>query len=124
MHAFENISQEVPQVAHERGLTVRAVILGIGIVIFINLWVTYAETVVHASRLSLSFFQLPLLFIFLILLCMVNPLLKRIGFASPFSPSELLTIIAIGMVGAVVPTSGVAGFLICVISVPFYFATP
>jgi hypothetical protein len=33
-------------------------------------------------------------------------------------------IIAIGMVGAVVPASGVTGFLMGVISVPFYFATP
>ncbi|MDP6561181.1 MAG: hypothetical protein QF619_13865, partial [Candidatus Binatia bacterium] len=108
----------------ERGLTLRAAALGIGIVVFINLWVTYAETVVHASRLSLSFFQLPLLFIFLILLGVVNPLVKRLGILRPLSPSELLTIIAIGMVGAVVPASGVAGFLMGVISVPYYFATP
>ncbi|MCZ6636003.1 MAG: hypothetical protein O7G87_21610 [bacterium] len=108
----------------ERGLTLRAAALGIGIVVFINLWVTYAETVVHASRLSLSFFQLPLLFIFLILLGVVNPLVKRLGILRPLSPSELLTIIAIGMVGAVVPASGIAGFLMGVISVPYYFATP
>lgn len=124
MSAFQSPKKEHEQPAPDRGLTLRSVILGIGIVIFINLWVTYAETVVHASRLSLSFFQLPLLFIFLILLCIINPLLKRIGIISPLSSSELLTIIAIGMVGAVVPASGVTGFLMGIISVPFYFATP
>ena len=35
----------------ERGITFRSVGLGVLIVIAINLWVTYAETVVHASRL-------------------------------------------------------------------------
>lgn len=102
----------------------RAAILSIAIVIFINLWVTYAETVVHSSRLSLSFFQLPLLFIFIVLLGLINPVLKRFPLIRPFSPSELLVIVAVGMVGAVVPASGVAGFMMGIISVPFYFATP
>lgn len=98
--------------------------MGLATVVFINLWVTYAETVLHTSRLSLSFFQLPLLFVFLVLLGVVNPLLKRTGLIRPLAQPELLAIIAIGMVGAVVPASGVAGFLIGVISVPIYFATP
>lgn len=33
----------------EKGLTVRSVGIALGAVVFINLWVTYAETVVHAS---------------------------------------------------------------------------
>lgn len=106
------------------GLTYRAILLGIGIVVFINLWVTYAETVVQSSRLNLSFFQLPLFFIFLFLLGCVNPILTRFRIAKPLSATELLAIVAIGLVGAVVPGSGVAGFLMGIISTPFYFATP
>ena len=108
----------------ERGFSFRSVGLGITVVIFINLWVTYAETVIHASRLSLSFLQLPLLFVFFILSNVVNPALNWLRWIPPFSSSELLTILAIGMVGAVVPASGVSGFLMGVISVPYYFATP
>jgi len=106
------------------GLTLRAAGLGIAIVVVINLWVTYAETVLHTSRLSLSFFQLPLFFVFVILLGIVNPLLTRTAWLRPLTSPEILTVIAIGMVGCVVPASGVTGFLMGVISVPFYFATP
>ena len=108
----------------EKGLTVRSVGLALGAVIFINLWVTYAETVVHASRLNLSFFQLTLMAVFVLLVAAVNPILKIMGSHRAFSPSELLAIAAIGMVGCVVPASGVTGFLIGVISTPIYFATP
>ena len=83
----------------ERGLTFRSVGLGLGIVVFINLWVTYAETVVHSSRLNLSYFQLTLMAVFLILVAVVNPFLKMCSPRIAFSPSELLAIVAIGMVG-------------------------
>ena len=108
----------------ERGLSFRSVGIGIAAVVFINLWVTYAETVVRTSRLNLSFFQLTLLSIFIVLVCAVNPLLKRILGRPALTSSELLVIVAIGMVGSVVPTSGITGFLVGVIASPIYFATP
>lgn len=107
-----------------RGITLRSVALGIGIVIFINLWVTYAETVVKTSRLNLSVFQITLLAVFIILIGVVNPLIKSVNRRHAFAPAELLSVVAIGIVGCVVPTSGITGFLIGVISTPFYFATP
>ncbi len=123
----EQIAIQAPPEADstsERGITFRSVALGLSIVILINLWVTYAEAVVHASRLNLSFFQITLLALFLVLVGVVNPLLKLWGRRFAFAPSELLVIVVIGMVGSVVPTSGVTGFLMGVISTPIYFATP
>ncbi|MDP6776351.1 MAG: hypothetical protein QGI83_06270, partial [Candidatus Latescibacteria bacterium] len=108
----------------ERGLSFRSVGIGIATVVFINLWVTYAETVVRTSRLNLSFFQLTLLSIFIVLVCAVNPFFKRILGRPALSASELLVIVAIGMVGSVVPTSGITGFLVGVTASPIYFATP
>ena len=116
--------QSDPTSEHARGITLRSVALGIGIVIFINLWVTYAETVVKTSRLNLSVFQITLLAIFIILIGVVNPLIKSVNRRYAFAPAELLSVVAIGIVGCVVPTSGITGFLIGVISTPFYFATP
>ena len=111
-------------VTSERGLTLRAVGVGIAAVVLINLWVTYAETVVRTSRLNLSFFQLTLLAIFIVLVCAINPVYRRFVGRAALSPSELLVIVAIGMVGSVVPTSGVTGFLVGVTASPMYFATP
>ncbi|MFT5368730.1 MAG: hypothetical protein ACI8V2_003697 [Candidatus Latescibacterota bacterium] len=108
----------------ERGVTFRSVATGLSIVVFVNVWVTYAETVVHASRLNLSVLQLALLAVFLVLVAGVNPIGKWLFGRAIFYPSELLAIVAIGLVGCAVPASGVTGFLIGVISSPFYFATP
>ena len=106
----------------ERGVTVRSVALGIGVVAFINLWVTYAETVVKTSRLNLSVFQITLLAVFIVLVGGLNPLIKSVNRRFALAPGELLAVVAIGIVGCVVPASGVTGFLIGVISTPFYFA--
>ena len=79
--------QSDPTSEHARGITLRSVALGIGIVIFINLWVTYAETVVKTSRLNLSVFQITLLAIFIILIGVVNPLIKSINRSYDFAPA-------------------------------------
>ena len=112
------------RLSEERGITVRSVVLGLGAVIFINVWVTHSETVVHSTRLNLSVFQLPLLAVFVVLVGVVNPVVKRLERRFALSPSELLVVVAIGIVGAVVPTTGVTGFLIGILSSPVYFATP
>jgi len=116
----------------DRGLTLRASALGVIVVVFINLWVTYAENVVHASRLNLSYFQITLLAVLIALVGGINPLLGWAGRRSggrypwmgPLSHGELLVVAAVGIVGATVPTSGVTGFLLGVIASPFYFASP
>ncbi|MSS72034.1 MAG: hypothetical protein EXS64_11155 [Candidatus Latescibacteria bacterium] len=116
----------------DRGLTLRASALGVIGVVFINLWVTYAENVVHASRLNLSYFQITLLAVLIALVGGINPMLgwagRRTGgrypWIAPLSQGELLVVVAVGIVGGVVPTSGVTGFLLGVIASPFYFASP
>ena len=122
----ENLLPLSPEVEplEERGLTFRSIALGITVVVLINFWATYAETVVKSSRLNLSVLQITLLAVFVVLVSIVNPILKTAGRRFAFSQGELLVIIAIGMVGSTVPTSGVTGFLIGVISTPYYFATP
>jgi hypothetical protein len=107
-----------------QGVTNKSVTTGLFVVVFINLWVTYSETVVHASRLNLSVFQLTLMAVFLGIILIVNPLLKKWSPHKAYRPPELMAVVAIGMVGCVVPASGITGFLIGVISTPFYFATP
>ena len=70
----------------DRGVTFRAVALGLSIVILTNLWVTYAEAVVKSTRLNLAYFQLPLLALFVLLVGFLNPLLKLYRQRLAFSP--------------------------------------
>lgn len=116
-------AKETPNQAPQ-GVTPKSIATGLFVVVFINLWVTYAETVVHASRLSLSVFQLTLMAVFVVLIFAINPQLKQWFPRFTFTRPELMAIVAIGMVGCVVPASGITGFLVGVISTPFYFATP
>ena len=117
-------SEPAPEPFAVRGITLRSAAVGVGIVILVNLWVVYAETIVRCTRLNLQTLQLTLLSLFVLLVGFVNPLLKLIHRRLSFSSSELLVVVAIGMVGSVVPTTGVSGFLLGVISSPFYFDTP
>ena len=115
--------EHVSQVS-ERGVTLRAVTLGLSIVVMINLWVTYSVTIAGSSRLNLNYFQLTLLFCFILLVAVVNPIFKLIRRGFAFSPSELLAIVAIGIVGSVTPASGITGFFLGIIGSPFYYAAP
>ncbi|MEW6360097.1 MAG: DUF6785 family protein [Planctomycetota bacterium] len=107
-----------------KGLTVRSFILGLIIISFVNIWVAYSEYIVHASRMNLSHFPLALFVVFLVTVAPVNFALKLFGRDRALSPSELMVIVAMGLVGAAVPASGLTGFFLGVIAAPFYFASP
>ena len=110
--------------ARERGLTARSVVLGVLIICAVNVWIAYSEYIVHASRMNLSHFPLALLVAFLITLVPLNWGLKLISPRAGFSPSELMAVLAMGLVGAAVPASGLTGFFLGVIATPFYYASP
>ena len=110
---------------HEsRGLTIRSVLLGLVIISSVNIWIAYSEYIVHASRMNLSHFPLALFVVFLLTVIPVNFVLRLFGRRYALSPSELMVIVAMGLVGAAVPASGLTGFFLGVISAPFYFASP
>lgn len=105
-----------------KGLTLRAVGLGLLIVVFIDVWATYVEMYSRASRLTMDHFPLALFAVLLVLLSF-NSVLRKFRL-SELSRSELLVILAIGFVGAKMPVDGVAGYLLGTISSFHYFATP
>ena len=88
-----------------------------------NFWVTYAEYVVQASRMNISHFPVALFASFFVL-AVTAALLRRYGTRFQLTASDLAVVLAMGMVGAMVPTSGLMGFFLGVIATPFYFATP
>ena len=54
----------------------------------------------------------------------LNPLLKWIYPGYMLSRSELLTVVAMGLIGAHIPGSGLLGFFLGVLAAPYYFASP
>jgi len=118
------VVEERPDKSREPGgVSVRAVGVGTLLVVWVNFWVTYAEYVVHASRMNISHFPVALFASFFVLAVSVA-LLRRYGRRFQLTASDLAVVLAMGMVGAMVPTSGLMGFFLGVIATPFYFATP
>ncbi|MDA0709448.1 MAG: hypothetical protein O3B73_04475 [bacterium] len=104
------------------GITLRAVATGLVIVLVIAVWATYVELSARSSRLTMGHFPLALFALLLVVLG-ANHLLPRLR-VSALSPAELLVIVSMGLVGAVIPVDGIAGYLLGIISSFYYFATP
>jgi len=108
-------SQPAPDSAPS-GITLRAVLVGLLVVLFITAWATHAEMYVRSSRLTLAHFPLSLFAVLLALLA-ANRWLR-------LSSRELLVVLSMGLVGAIVPVEGVVGFMLGIISSFHYFASP
>ena len=104
------------------GVTLRAVVLGLLVVIIVAIWATYVELYTRSSRLTMGHFPLAL-FALLLLLLAVNPVLQKLRLTI-LSPHELLVVVSMGLVGAVMPVDGIVGYLLGIISSFSYFATP
>lgn len=116
----------LPEVAENicpdpQGVRPRAIWAGGLLVAWINFWTTYAEYVVHASRMNISHYPVAL-FISYFVLAVSVPLLRHFASWLVLSSADLAVILAMGFVGAMVPTSGLMGFLLGIIATPFYFA--
>ncbi len=97
-------------------VTVKSVLVGLFVVVFITIWSTHTEMYVRASRLTLAHFPLAL-FAVLLGLLVLNRWLH-------LSSRELLVVLAMGLVGSIMPVEGVVGFLVGIISSFYYFASP
>ena len=104
-------------------ITFRAIVLGLLLALGVNFWISTSEYVIHASRMQLSHFPLALFAAYL-LIVLSNGALRRLAPARALRKAELLAILAMGFVGAAIPTSGITGFLMGIIASVYYFATP
>ena len=101
----------------------RGVLVGCAFVVWINLWISYAEYVVHASRMNISHYPVAMFISYFILAASV-PLARKCSRYLDLTSGDMAIVLAMGMVGAMVPTSGLMGFFLGIIATPFYFATP
>lgn len=107
-----------------RGLTPRALLLGIALVVFVNLAAPYSLHVIHSSLLASDYMPLGALFPFFLVVAVLNVLLKRLDPGYALHPSELVVVFIMALVGSSIPTYGLSGYLISVISAPYFFASP
>lgn len=92
-------------------------------VVVIALMTPYNEMLVKGSRLGLSSLTPAAFFLFFLLVLLINPLLRRTIPLAALNKPELLIIFAMMMVATAIPTRGVTGVMLSMISGPHYYAT-
>ena len=107
-----------------RGVTARAVLLGLVLVCAEVAVITFSEPVARSSSMNVSHFPVGFFMWFVVVVLGLNPLLKWIYPGYMLSRSELLTVVAMGLIGAHIPGSGLLGFFLGVLAAPYYFASP
>ncbi|MEE2753116.1 MAG: DUF6785 family protein [Candidatus Latescibacterota bacterium] len=107
-----------------RSIRRSALITGFALVIFIAIMTPYNEMLVRGSRLGLSSLTPAAFFLFFILSLFINPVLGQVGKSWSFTKPELLLIFSMMMVATAIPTRGVTGPLLSMISGPHYYASP
>ena len=126
------MSWSAPEVAVEEvsapqsrlGVTRRSILLGLLLVCAEVAVITFSEPVVRSSQMNISHFPVGFFMWFVAVVLFLNPLLKRVGVRYGLSSSELFAIVAVGLMGAHVPNSGLVGFFLGMLAAPYYFASP
>lgn len=104
------------------GVTPRAVLLGLVLVVGLDVLAIYVRYVLHASLMSYSHIPMAMLIVFVLMMVGGAVVSRLTGVV--LSSSEWHTILAMGLVGAAIPVYGLSGYLIGYMAAPFYFATP
>ena len=106
------------------GCSARALVLGAVLCALIALGVPYGGLVVQGTRLGLSSLAPAAFFLLFLLLVVVQPLLRLLRRGWALSAGELAVIFIMMAVATAIPTRGVIGALLPMVSGAHYYATP
>ena len=106
------------------GVSARAILLGGMLSALIAVGIPYGSMVIQGSRLGLSSATPAAFFLFFILLLTLHLALGAIRRSWALSRGEWLTVFAMMMVATAIPTRGVVGMLLPMVTGTFYYATP
>ncbi|MBT5833148.1 MAG: hypothetical protein HOH77_23410, partial [Candidatus Latescibacteria bacterium] len=112
---------EAAAVEPEPAVTLRAVILGLFLVVALDVLAIYVRYVFHGSLMTYSHIPMAMLMVLMLMLLSLAVVARATGWT--LSTGEWHAILAMGVVGAALPCFGHVGYLIGYISAPYYFAT-
>ena len=105
-------------------ITARGFLVGSAMSLLIAIGIPYGSMVIQGSRLGLSSATPAAFFLLFVLLLTLHILLGGLNRAWAFSRGELVTIFIMMAVATAIPTRGVVGMLLPMITGTFYYATP
>lgn len=104
--------------------TKRSFIAGILLSVLIAFIDHYSVDVVHASFMAIDHMPAGAIFVFFLLVFLINTTLKKIKPKLAFSPGELLLIYCMMLVASSVTEMGFGSQILPIISAPVYYSTP
>ncbi len=106
-----------------RGVSARALSVGLGIAALHNFWSLHSLYIIRGSWLNRTHFPMGVFVPFLILV-LSAPILRRFVPRMALSGPELLVALCAGLAGGMVPTFGLSTTWIGMLAIPDYLATP
>ena len=105
-------------------MTVRALLLGLALVIVQTAITPYNDYYLQGTDIAGNHFPLGAVFTLIFLTLVINPILKRVFPRATLNPAELIVIWVMMGVSSAIPSKGMMGFLLPYLAAPVYFATP
>jgi hypothetical protein len=102
----------------------RGLFVGSLCAILVNLAAPYSEWIVRSTLMTTNYFPLGLAFTFLVVVCVLNPMLKTMRPSAGLSQRDLSVIYMMLLAAVSVPTYGITGYVISISASAFYFANP
>ena len=105
-----------------RALTARSVAIGLFLVVALCFTGTYVRYFLHASRVAISHVPMQMLMPFMVMFFGAAIISRFSRFS--LRAGEWHVILAMGLAGAMLPVTGITGYMIGYISAPYFRATP
>ena len=105
-------------------ITGRGIVVGCLLALCISIGAPYGRQVIQGTSLALTSATPAAFFLFFILLLTLHILLGLCRRSWCFTRGELLTIFVLMMIASAIPTKGVAGLLLPMITGTYYYAAP
>jgi hypothetical protein len=115
-----------PLLSHteETAITTRGILIGCLMAVLIAVGAPYGRQVIQGTSLALTSATPAAFFLFFVLLLTIHILLGLCRHHWRLTGGELVTIFFLMMVASAIPTKGVAGLLLPMITGTYYYATP
>jgi len=108
----------------EHGFTVRALLIGAALSVFLNIACPYSVLVMQTAGLTSDYITAGAMMLLFVLVLIVNPVLKLLFGRNALSTHELLLIYIMMIVASAIPTWGLVTNMFHILTRPFYYATP
>tara|TARA_B100001250_G_scaffold278813_1_gene241219 strand:- start:1094 stop:3034 length:1941 start_codon:yes stop_codon:yes gene_type:complete len=105
-------------------LTKRALFLGAFFSFVINVFFAYARLAMATAGMSSDYITAGAIFLFFIIIAIINPTLKMLHRSWSLDRAELITIYCMMIIASAIPTWGFTGNLVAMLPGLYYYATP